>query len=626
MATAQTGTAASAGIDRAGPNRPRPRAWLPSPWVLVALLVAGGLVLCAYCEDRSRATLAPDPWIYWLGLIVIVAPIAYRVTAFNISSLERTGLVVLEGVALYVARMMRDPFGYSLTDEFSHAWNLQTILTSHHLYHADPLLPISAHFPGLEAATSALATLTGMSSWGSGLLLIGAARVTIMLALYVMFSAVSRSARAGALGAVLFAANSNYLLWEGQFAYESLALPLMIVVLAAIAERHRAAGAPTIRAWGVVAAITIIAIVPTHHLTAYVLIAALWLLCIGRLWLPWPFSPISLRAGPPIWPFALLATTMTFAWLVVVATQTVGYLSPEISSAFLSTLRTVTGEAPPRALFSNAGNAIGSNNLLSEEAVSFLEPALLLIAVPFGLRAVWKGKRPEPFVWVLAALTAGYFLLTAMRVVPSAWEIANRGAEFMFIGIAFIAGAAAMPHVRSFWRRPLARMLVGLAAGLCVVGGAIAGWPANSRLAHPTQIAAPDGTVLYSESEAVGRWFASQPAGQVIAGDADAMAIALYGHHMAFSGYEDNADPLLSSRALTGADVRRLLDEHVRYVVVDRRKRSQDSINGLYVNMLPPAASVDADYPPAVLSKWVPYGARIYDSGDVVVFDLDRRR
>jgi hypothetical protein len=613
------------------PSKRRP--WVPSQGVVVALIAAAGMAVCALGQDLSRATLAPSPWVFWFGVILVVAPLTYRATALDVSSLERIGLVCLEGVALYVARLMRDPNGFTLPDEFPHALSLQNIVTSHHLYHADPLLAIVAHFPGLEGATSALTELTGMSSWGSALIFILFTRLTVTLGLFCLFAAVSRSARAAALGTLLFAANSNYLIWESQYAYESLSLPLLTVMLAAISERQRSPDPRAVRAWAIVAGATIVAIVPTHHLTSYLMVIVLWLACVSHLRFPQRLLPRNWR-GPvdienkhPIWPFALLATSLIAAWLIVVSSQTVGYLSPEVQSAVSSTLKTISGEGPTHALFSSSGTSIGSNNLLSEEAASFLEPVILLIALPFGLRALWQRKRVEPLLWILSLLGILFFVVTVFRLVPSTWEISNRSAEFMFIGISFVAGATAMRHLNRVWRHGFVRALVGLFVGLCVVGGAIAGWPANSRLARPIEVKADNGVEIQSPSEALGRWFATQPPGVVTAGDADDFAIELYGHHTAYGGVTADADTILAAPDVEPWMLALFRRAHFRYVVADARESSQDNVDGLFFDLLPPAASPQTLFKKSasVISKWAPYGARVYDNGDIVVYDLDRK-
>jgi hypothetical protein len=600
--------------------------WLPSQGALVCLSAAVGLVVCCYAQDRSRETLAPNPWIFWGGVLLIVVPIAYRATALHISSLERFLLVGVEGLAIFLARLMRDAYGYSFTDDFPHALNLQHIVATHHLYHANVLLPITAHYPGLEAAASALAFLTGMSSWGTGMLFVGVARVTLMLALYVLFTGISRSARVGALGALLFSANSNFFFFETQFAYESLSLPLLAVALAALAERQRAGKPADLFAWGVVAVATICAIIPTHHLTSYLLVGVLWTMCLRRVWLPRPFRSVNFEPGPPVWPFAMLTSLLALAWLTVVASQTVGYVSPDIISAFEQAFRTVTGGTKARGLFSNTAGSIaaGSKNLLTEEAASFLEPVLLLISGGLGAHALWRVRRIEPIVWVLTVLAILYFFLTALRVVPSAWEVGNRGSEFAFIGMAFMVGAATLRKPK-LWSRPWVRLAVGLACGICVIGGAVAGMEANARLAHPTLFTAGDGHKIYSESEAIGRFFTTLPPGQVIADDADAMAINLYGNHVAYTGFEVSADQILSTPQPYSWEPRVVRGAHIRYVVVDFRQRSQNTLTGEYLNMVPPAAPVDVDYKPGIATVWKSQGAAIYDSGDVIVYDLDRR-
>ncbi|MBO0769510.1 MAG: hypothetical protein J2O48_12570, partial [Solirubrobacterales bacterium] len=163
--------------------------------------------------------------------------------------------------------------------------------------------------------------------------------------------------------------------------------------------------------------------------------------------------------------------------------------------------------------------------------------------------------------------------------------------------------------------------LVCLALALAVVGGAVSGQQASARLARPTRVDV-HGRAIWSETEAVGRWFASQPPGAVLANDADAQTINLYGNHSAFSGDEAGADDVLDSPKVAPWMQKSLDLYDIRYIVADRRERSKDIVQGTFFNMQPPIAPIDKLYSPKVLSKWKRYGARVYDSGDIVVYDL----
>src|SRR5579875_3854737 len=214
----------------------------------VAAITSLGVMLCAVIDALSRATMAPSIWFFWLGIAAIVAPVLYRLCAADASAFERVSLVCLLGLSLYAIKMMREPFGYTMPDEFFHAHNAAQIAATHRLFGSDSMLPISTKYPGLEGATSALMLMTGMSSFGAGLIVIAAARTMLMVALFVLFSKLSGSPRVAGLGAAIYAGNSNFLYFDAMFSYESLALALLAVVLAGLALRSDA-GAAARREW-----------------------------------------------------------------------------------------------------------------------------------------------------------------------------------------------------------------------------------------------------------------------------------------------------------------------------------------------------------------------------------------
>ena len=588
---------------------------------LVAAVSSVGLVMCSATDALSRATLAPSIWFFWAGIAVIVAPIFYRLCSAEANVAERIALVCLLGLGLYVVKLMRDPFGFTMPDEFIHAYNAQQILQHHALFTVDPFLPVTAKYPGLEGATSALMSLTGMSSFGSGLIVIGAARLSLMLALFALFATISGSPRVAGLGAAAYAANSNFLLWGAQFSYESLALPLMVVVLAAVLERSKAAK-PRRAEWTVPILLLIIAIAVTHHLTSYVLVIVL----VGIALLPLLPRGIPLIGGGRMmtlraWPFALFAALVTSAWLVVVASKTVGYITPVLSKAFTDTLHTITGESAPRAPFQSSG---GLGTPLPEKILTFVSLALLAIALPFGLTTAWRRHKRNPIVVIFSLAALGFFGVLGLRAAPSAWEVANRADEFLFIGLAFVLGYAAVNRLRSVRTARVARFAPAFAAAyatVAVVGGAITGWPASSILAAPVQVSI-DHRQIDSETLAVGRWVGAHISQNGFAAPAaDARTILFYGGKRVLTA--NGVSLILSTPSLESWQLPTLRRDRLRYAVADRRERSDDAANGYGFSVHPPGGPRDVFRSADVAGKFDGIPApRVYDSGNIQIFDL----
>ena len=586
---------------------------------LVAAIVGVGLVLCSIADSLSRATLAPTPWIYWAGVALITAPVFYRLCSPLPTTRERLALVCMLGLALYAVKLMRAPFGFTQPDEYPHLFNVEQILRYHHLFHSDSLLSITADYPGLEGATSALAMVTGMSATAAGIVVIGAARLMMMVGLFGLIGGISRSSRVAGLGAAIYAGNANFLLFGVQFAYESLALPLLVVILACIAARDRARASDS-RAWTIVTLLCIAALVPTHHLTSYLLIIILVTLTVIQL------TSKRFSVAAPMWPIALFTVVLTLAWLVVAASATVGYLSPVAGAAFESTLHTLTGESPPRAAFSGGGVGANQVNDLGEKVVGLASIAITLAAVVGGLIYARRRYRfrDQPLTLLIVLSSVGYFGATALRVAPAAWEIGNRLAEFLFVGVGFVIGSISIDAFRVRGRRWPVHAVFAAGAATIVVGGAILGWPANTRLANPLVVVA-DGHRIQSETYEVGRWVGSHlaPGTRFAAPEADAATLLLYGRGYVATNATDYADFILQAPTLQGYEIALWRSKHLQYAVVDLRVRSTDNAAGYFFGVHPPAGPTDELLPLSVATKFTKLPApEVFDSGNIRVFNL----
>ena len=597
---------------------------------LLALLAALGLLICTGADALARATLAPSPLIYWAGILVIGLPIFYRLLAGEMRDGERLFLVCLLGLALYGVKLARDSFLFTFPDEFIHAFNADQIASQHELFGSNPLQPISTDYPGLEGAASALMTMTGISSFGAGIVMIGAARLALVTGLFLLFRRVSGSSRLAGVAAAVYAGSSNFLLWGVQFSYQSLALPLLVVVLVAVSERESAP-----RDWGpawvLPIGLLIAAIVVTHHLTSYALAVILALLSL----LYWVRDR---RLGwPNPWPYALAAAGAAAAWLFLVAGATVDYLGPVLSRAFHSTVDTVTGEANARALFEGtaAVQTVGLGNTpAAARIVALASVAILVAGLPFGLWQVWRRHRAQPLALLFCVAAIGFFGVLALRFAPAAWETSNRAGEFLFIGLAFVVAFAGMlgylwlnhkvPRSAA-WLSPA---LLTALFGVVLVGGAISGWPYNAQLASPLRAEA-HGRTIESEPVGLARWVEKHvPGGGFAAAEADARTLLSPGRQRARTGKTPDITTLIKRTKLESFVVPLLRSRNLRYVVADRRRIASNTIYGYRFSLLPPAGVPDILLPGASVLKFeqIPTAARLMDSGNIVLYDVEGRR
>lgn len=588
------------------------------PFPLVVLCSGLGLLICSVADALSRATLAPTPLLYWLGVLTVALPIFYRLTSEQASAGERLALVCLLGLSLYAVKVMRDAPIYTFSDELIHAFNANQINDHHHLFRGNPILEVTPKYPGLEGATSALMKLTGLSSYGAGIILVGAARLVLVASLFLLFARVSGSVRVAGLGAAIYAGNFNFLYWGAQFSYESLSLPLLLLVMMMLAERESAPQA-ALRAWGVPVVLATLAVIVTHHLTSYALSGMLVALSLTYWYVYRKWRP------PNPWPFAVLAIALAVTWLVVVASSTVGYLTPVLSNAFDAIGNTIVGEDAPRGLFQGEGTTVAETPLIAR-GVAFFAVALLTVGLPFGLRELWRHHRRKPFALLFGIAGIGFFGTLALRLTPPAWETGNRASEFLFIGLAFLLACACLEALRRWRGRTALRPLLAAGLGVVLVGGAISGWPWDSQMAQPLRISA-DGRTIPSPPLGLAEWAADEvPRGRFAASAADAGLLLTPGGHAALAGSSPDIEDIIDAESLGGWELPLLRRNKLRYVVADRREANADSLRGYYFASEGSAAAELS--PKSVTTKFnrIPGAARVYTNGPITVFDLKGRR
>jgi hypothetical protein len=583
----------------------------------IALASGAGLLLCAVANTLARSTDGYPMGLYWLGVLLIAAPIFYRLTASAATPGERLALVCLLGLALFGVKVLRDAPLFTFSDELVHAFNANQIGDHHHLFEANSILKATPYYPGLEGATSSLMAITGLSSYSAGMIVVGFARLTMMGALYLLFLRVGGSARVAGLAAAIYTCNFNFLFWGAQYSYESLALPLLLLLMMALAERE-AVRREAWRAWAVPVVVAITAVLVTHHLTSYATAGILLALSLAYWYVKRSWRP------PNPWRFAIFAGILAAAWLLIVASSTIGYLSPVLSGAVKAIFHTLSGEAPPRQLFQKGNPAVGATPFAAR-AVAVLAIAVLLAGLPFGLREVWRRHRKQPFALIFGLAALAFFATLALRLAPAAWETGNRAGEFLFVGLAFVLSYAVLAAMRRWSSRPrLTRALLTAAISLALIGDAISGWPWDAQLARPLKVSA-SGKTIVSPPLAVAEWAAHDIArGRFAAPTADANLLLVPGNKAVLAGPYPDVEDILEDPQLGDWQLPLLRRHKLRYVVSDRRPASSDGLRGYYFST---NGSAEGRLPWGVTAKFerVPGAARVYSNGPITVFDLEGR-
>jgi hypothetical protein len=597
------------------------------PVSVVAVLAAIGVLLAAAAYTSGRLGHATSSWpdrTYWLGQLLILTPVAAKLLSRRVlSAAETVTVVVVLTVAEYLVKVCYSPAAYTYADELMHWRTATDIMQSGKLFTANDLLPISPDYPGLEEVTTGLASVTGLSVFTSGLIVSGVAHLLFVCLLSVLFRRVSGSHRIAGVALFLYASESLFESFDSMFVYQTLAMSFFGLALLALCgvAAPQAAGSRT--GWLTVAALAAFATVATHHVTSSLLVATLEVITLGAL------LTRDRRLAVLGSMLALLSAAAFASWIAFVAPSTASYLRPVLEGTLQSFRALLTGghsDAPPVL---SAANGPLENQALAAAAV-----AIMSALVPVGWLQVWRRYGRDPWAVALAIGAVSWYVTVAIRLfVADGGELAGRASTFVFIPAAFIAALAVIRLTDNSLRRPIVRadmrrrapVVVAAAtttALVLVLNGLVNGWPPFwERLPGPYQVAGAERSVG-PEQIASADWALAVlgPGNRFATDEGDLPVLGSYGDQATVG--DDRV--LYLSPTVMPAAAHLVQSQSIGYVLVDRQLSKMLPASGQYFPVDPDAGRYARPLPLADLTKFdrVPGVARIYDAGNIVVYDL----
>lgn len=607
----------------------------------IALVASIGLMIMAGADTASRLGWPAGSLLFWVGFLAILLPVIVRLLSRVPARTERIALLLLLGLSLYLVKLLASPGSFVLFDEFLHWKTLNDILATGHLFAHNNVLPASPYYPGLEIATSPIVQ-AGASVWTAGALVVGAGRLLLVLSLFLCVERATSSARVAGVAGLVYMANPSFLFFDTQFAYESLALPLALFVLYCVLRRGKSLWSGS-TSMTVVILIGIACVVVTHHVTAILLgvFLSTWAIVSlvvnglvtwrGARGTPSPGASIgetgslgSVDSGALIGP-ALICITATVAWMLYVASVTVGYLAPAFAGALGQVVNLIQGEDAGRELFRAAS---GVSAPIEDQLLGYASVLVLLVGLVLGVVALWRGWLRRPLAVCLALVGLAYPATLAARFTPIGAELSARSSEFVFLGLGFMAAIGLLAVLDSSRLRKQGLRLTVAAVLVASAGGVVLGVPWWARLPGPYLVAADPRSV-----EPIGidtaLWMAATlgPENRIMTDRTNRLLTLTYGGQHPISGLGDQIDikPAYFDTVLTEDDRLILAQGHVRYVLVDLRLPSSLPYTGVYNDRGEVATNNwTTPMPAAALEKWdsMPGVDLIYDSGAIRIYDV----
>jgi hypothetical protein len=512
--------------------------WILLLWQTAALVFQ---VLAMYLARHGQTGFAP---VVSACATAITFASALRVlTDVQLSRAARNAAVVCLGVVTAVQWRVSDPLLFTGLDEQLHLRTMRDILLSHSLFQPHPQLAVSSRYPGLEAVTALFHQL-GLPVMVAAVATVLAARVALVLALCDAVEQLTGSPRAGGLAVAAYSVSAQFIFFNSQFAYQTLALPL---ALAAVAFIARARWVDNPGPLFVGAAVCLLAVAVTHHVTSFLTAAFLAV---------WTVAQRGRPARRRVFYGALIATVTTTMWAIVQWSLLRAYLGPiaddmatEVTGGFHRTpFHDESGEVEPmweRLLMLYYAVVVTAvvSSLMLISARSILrrrrsgarcEPALdvgnmrqsrnvpTMARLPVEFTACFSSLRRSPQCdsqrWepplLLVLMAATIPVLFAARVMPSWGALGDRVLTFLFLPLSALVADGAVRWSRGLRQsndaqrnqlKLFRRLAVLLAAGVFVGGHLMGSGPDWARLPGRYLVSA-DGRSMDAETLAAVRW------------------------------------------------------------------------------------------------------------------------
>ncbi|MGJ6126759.1 hypothetical protein QN239_29690 [Mycolicibacterium sp. Y3] len=418
-------------------------------WPTVVVTAGAGVLVVGYSYRLSGVGTAPSVYypVFWLGMLAATMPCATKLIVYKTIRTDRLWAVAMLGVVTMIPKVLRNPQGPRYHDEYAHWRAAVDLATAGKLFQPNTIIPIVQFYPGTSGITVAAQSISGLSMWTAGLLVVTTMHVAGVFAVYVLSERLLRSNRAGGIAALVYGVNPSAVYFDTQYAYESVAINWYLWVIAMTAIAAQSSGWRRRINCLVAAAFLVAAIVVTHHLTVVFLIlttvtvgttvSILALLRLARRRRRGGQRPTVVPAR--VW-WTMFAITLTLAssWVWFFARPTLDYLSPYFGNS-LDQLRSMVGKS-----------GSGGRKLLAAQIQPFWEqlltaaaPLLLLMTALMAGLLIKRGYvRLVPTAWGLLVFGLCYFLSLPFILAPSGAEGARRSWGFTYVGIALIVALA----------------------------------------------------------------------------------------------------------------------------------------------------------------------------------------
>jgi hypothetical protein len=601
-------------------------------WLAMNASIA--LFITALAANGSRGGQAWAVPVFYFAVALLVLPIASRLALPNISRKERIANLLIAGIGLFLLRIIREPIIFTGFDEYLHWVSARRLIETQNIFSPNVLFPIGPFYPGLEIVTTALANLSGLDIFVSATIVLLIARIIFVGALFLFYERLTGSSRVAALGCIFFMGSPTFVFFQTAFAYESLAVSLMVVCL--LLDLRICEAATRLSNRMLMFVIAVFALSMTHHVTSYGLAGLL----LGML------AVEAIRRGPKDRALARLFATVFFAclmpvlWSWAMGNPASGYLGPEVQAGVQGMREFVSsGLRSERQLFTSDDGTVAPlwQRDLALGSVAIISAGL---ALGFFRSLSWGGLFAQRnfgfgafFEWnntrlvFLTLLTLLYPVIMLCHLTRGAWELGFRMSPYAFVGVGLVLAICTVSLIQKHSKNKFRAVAIGATSTVIVLGGIISSDPivlpaARYRVSADAASIEPMGisAALWTKT-----WLGGE--NRFTADRVNNVLLAGFGEQLISTMQQFRLDAGVSivSATLGPYQLSILRRLGIDYLLVDLRLTTNLPLFGIYYNEGEADQMLSGRTPePAALLKFTstPGVSRIFDNGYEEIYDV----
>jgi hypothetical protein len=490
--------------------------WRPSLAGIVWLAIGFGLCIDGLAVTIARARYAEAEWLFWLAIIVPFVVFTIVLVAARPSPKLRKFTIAAVGLYPSILYRLSSPLVLSGFDEHIHEQELLNLLRGSGLFAPNPMLGVGPNYPGMELFTGVIIRLSGMPVMLAMSLVILLCRLVLVLIIYNAALTITPSRQVASLTVVFYAVSPQFYFFNSQFAYQTMALTLGLGGLLFLRRAQLTDDPPTSRRFSRVGTLALLAVVVTHHITSWIVLA---FLTSWAVMAPPGKRKILFRA-------ASVMGAAVACWTAITLHRLKSYLGP-ILDADRTQFKAFMAGTAQRKVF---GGVAGTGVTPQWERVILVTYSLIcaFAAITVGWALVSRAFRTrDHMLGLLSVLCLAFPVTLGIHFIPAAADLGDRASTFFFLPLAFSCSLVVMrdPRVVHYFSRRRRRSSTALVTLISVtsiayLGGVMLGsGPDWEKLPGPYLVSA-DPRTQDAETLAAVRWAATHlPPGSRIVAD-----------------------------------------------------------------------------------------------------------